>query len=268
MAGSDAPSLSGFRDGRALKVLLLARDLPRGTPRELEESASIAWDQMFERQEGMDVMEVARALTRAYVQKQGDQAGIDVRTASKERGADNAMKFKELLAAARVRVKNREGLPHDEASCVHICENYLGPYEEAVRDAAVGATYIPKSKRVAGGLIGQCAPIFDCPFVFGAHFLAMPSFCEPAAAGQRQLRGTASHSPKRNRQQFATFRRGDILVKNMEVCEEDDPSAMSVGGAPDKKAVVARVIYIPASSGSGGKANQAAMPQVAATVRA
>jgi len=50
--------------------------------------------------------------------------------ASKERGADNAMKFKELLAAARVRVKNREGMPH-EASCVHICENYLGPYEEA-----------------------------------------------------------------------------------------------------------------------------------------
>eukprot|EP00962_Isochrysis_galbana_P045602 scaffold18019_cov118-Isochrysis_galbana.AAC.6 len=45
-----------------------------------QESASIAWDQMFERQEGMDVMEVARALTRAYVQKQGDQAGIDVRT--------------------------------------------------------------------------------------------------------------------------------------------------------------------------------------------
>eukprot|EP00962_Isochrysis_galbana_P008789 scaffold2450_cov128-Isochrysis_galbana.AAC.2 len=44
-----------------------------------QESASIAWDQMFERQEGMDVMEVARALTRAYVQKQGDQA-IDVRT--------------------------------------------------------------------------------------------------------------------------------------------------------------------------------------------
>eukprot|EP00962_Isochrysis_galbana_P018602 scaffold5366_cov128-Isochrysis_galbana.AAC.2 len=108
---------------------------------------------MFERQEGMDVMEVARALTRAYVQKQGDQAGIDVRTvwnhthmaheindrmiivltrdqASKERGADNAMKFKELLAAARVRVKSREGMPH-EASCVHICENYLGPYEEA-----------------------------------------------------------------------------------------------------------------------------------------
>eukprot|EP00962_Isochrysis_galbana_P041791 scaffold15414_cov114-Isochrysis_galbana.AAC.9 len=38
MAGSDAPSLSGFRDGRALKVLLLARDLPRGTPRELEVS--------------------------------------------------------------------------------------------------------------------------------------------------------------------------------------------------------------------------------------
>eukprot|EP00962_Isochrysis_galbana_P057390 scaffold29743_cov129-Isochrysis_galbana.AAC.1 len=110
---------------------------------------------MFERQEGMDVMEVARALTRAYVQKQGDQAGIDVRTVwnhthmaheinnrmiivlttktkrlTKERGADNAMKFKELLAAARVRVKNREGMPH-EASCVHICENYLGPYEEA-----------------------------------------------------------------------------------------------------------------------------------------
>jgi len=28
----------------------------------------------------MDVMEVARALTRAYVQKQGDQAGIDVRS--------------------------------------------------------------------------------------------------------------------------------------------------------------------------------------------
>lgn len=124
-----------------------------------------------------------------------------------------------------------------------------------VRDAAVGATYIPKSKRVAGGLIGQCAPVFDCTFVFGAHFLAMPSFCEPAA-GQRQLRGTASHSPNRNRQQFATFRRGDILVKNMELCEEDDPSAMSVGGAPDKKAVVARVIYIPASSGSCGKAKQ------------
>eukprot|EP00962_Isochrysis_galbana_P037849 scaffold13313_cov126-Isochrysis_galbana.AAC.1 len=89
-----------------------------------QESASIAWDQMFERQEGMDVMEVARALTRAYVQKQGDQAGIDVRTvwnhthmaheindrmiivltrdqASKERGADNAMKFKELIACRR-----------------------------------------------------------------------------------------------------------------------------------------------------------------------
>eukprot|EP00962_Isochrysis_galbana_P030563 scaffold9920_cov122-Isochrysis_galbana.AAC.4 len=40
------------------------------------------------------------------------------------------MKFKELLAAARVRVKNREGMRH-EASCVHICESYLGPYEEA-----------------------------------------------------------------------------------------------------------------------------------------
>eukprot|EP00962_Isochrysis_galbana_P009023 scaffold2507_cov122-Isochrysis_galbana.AAC.14 len=40
MAGSDAPSLSGFREGRAFKVLLLARDLPlpRGTPRELEVS--------------------------------------------------------------------------------------------------------------------------------------------------------------------------------------------------------------------------------------
>eukprot|EP00962_Isochrysis_galbana_P043851 scaffold16831_cov127-Isochrysis_galbana.AAC.6 len=50
--------------------------------------------------------------------------------ASRERGADNAMKFKELLAVARVRVKNREGMPH-EASCVHICESYLGPYEEA-----------------------------------------------------------------------------------------------------------------------------------------
>eukprot|EP00962_Isochrysis_galbana_P056793 scaffold28924_cov146-Isochrysis_galbana.AAC.2 len=52
--------------------------------------------------------------------------------ASRERGADNAMKFKELPAAARVRVKNREGLSH-EASCVHICESYLylGPYEEA-----------------------------------------------------------------------------------------------------------------------------------------
>eukprot|EP00962_Isochrysis_galbana_P061920 scaffold47917_cov264-Isochrysis_galbana.AAC.1 len=47
--------------------------------------------------------------------------------ASRERGADNAIKFKELLAAARVRVQNREGMPH-EASCVHICESYLGPY--------------------------------------------------------------------------------------------------------------------------------------------
>eukprot|EP00962_Isochrysis_galbana_P061820 scaffold45548_cov309-Isochrysis_galbana.AAC.1 len=52
------------------------------------------------------------------------------------------MKFKELLAAARVRVKNREGMPRHEASCVHIRESYLGPYE----DEEARASLYKKSK--------------------------------------------------------------------------------------------------------------------------
>jgi hypothetical protein len=92
-----------------------------------QESASIAWDRMFERPEGVDSVEASKTLTRALVQRQGDKAGINVRTvwehanmahdindrflqvltndlASRARGLDNAMKFKELLAAARIRV--------------------------------------------------------------------------------------------------------------------------------------------------------------------
>jgi hypothetical protein len=44
-----------------------------------QESASIAWDRLRERQEGMDTLELSKMVTRAYVQKQGDQAGINVR---------------------------------------------------------------------------------------------------------------------------------------------------------------------------------------------
>jgi hypothetical protein len=118
-----------------------------------QESASIAWDRMFERPEGVDSVEASKTLTRAFVQRQGDKAGINVRTvwehanmahdindrfiqvltndlASRARGLDNSMKFKELLAAARIRVQNGEARPH-EASCVHICQNFLGPYEES-----------------------------------------------------------------------------------------------------------------------------------------
>jgi hypothetical protein len=46
-----------------------------------QESACIAWDRVRERQEGMDTLELSKMVTRAYVQKQGDQdqAGINVR---------------------------------------------------------------------------------------------------------------------------------------------------------------------------------------------
>jgi hypothetical protein len=121
-----------------------------------QESASIAWDRMFERTPGIDTVEVAKTLTRAYIQKQGDKAAINVRTvwdhahmaheinhrmitilsnylASAERGKDNARKFKELLATARVRVQNGDAKPQ-EASCVQLCQNYLGPYEESRAD--------------------------------------------------------------------------------------------------------------------------------------
>jgi hypothetical protein len=121
-----------------------------------QESASIAWDRMFERTPGIDTVEVAKTLTRAYIQKQGDKAAINVRTvwdhahmaheindrmitilsndlASAERGKDNARKFKELLATARVRVQNGDARPQ-EASCVQLCQNYLGPYEESRAD--------------------------------------------------------------------------------------------------------------------------------------
>jgi hypothetical protein len=99
------------------------------------------------------LIEASKTLTRAFVQRQRDKAGINVRTvwehanmahdindrfiqvltndlASRARGLDNAMKFKELLAAARIRVQNGEARPH-EASRDHICQNFLGPHEES-----------------------------------------------------------------------------------------------------------------------------------------
>lgn len=110
-------------------------------------------------------------------------------------------------------------------------------------DAAVTVTYTPKfggaNEAVAGALIGQRPSIFGCNFAFKAHYLAMPTFCEPPPAlGQRQLRGGATRTG-RNRLEFATFRCGDILEKNMEVME---------GGALDHEAVVACVVYVPAGA--------------------
>jgi hypothetical protein len=138
-----------------------------------QESASIALDRMFESPKGVDSVEASKTLTRAFVQRQGDKAGINVRTdwehanmahdinnrfihvltndlASRARGLDNAMKFKELLAAARIRVQNGEARPH-EASWVHISQNFLGPYEES-RASLYKKSQVPETSKQTQGV--------------------------------------------------------------------------------------------------------------------
>jgi hypothetical protein len=42
----------------------------------LPESSSIKWDHLKSRQEGIDCMQLAQMVTRAYLQKQGDLTGV------------------------------------------------------------------------------------------------------------------------------------------------------------------------------------------------
>jgi hypothetical protein len=116
-------------------------------------SSSIAWNRLLERQSGVDLLQLAKTLPRAYIQKQGDRAGIDMKTVwnaphmkhdinerfyqalgnnlqSSLRGLDNAMKYKELLCEANARAQCAKARPF-ESSCIYICQFNLAPHESS-----------------------------------------------------------------------------------------------------------------------------------------
>jgi hypothetical protein len=119
-------------------------------------SSSIAWNRLLERQPGVDLLQLAKTLTRAYIQKQGDRAGIDMNTVwnvphmkhdinecfyqvlgndlqISARGLYNAMKYKELLCEADTRAQCVGTRPF-ESSCIYICQFFLAPYESSRKD--------------------------------------------------------------------------------------------------------------------------------------
>jgi hypothetical protein len=119
-------------------------------------SSSIAWNRLLERQPSVDFLQLAKTLTRAYIEKQGDRAGIDMNIVwnaphmkhdinerfyqvrgndlqSSARSLDNAMKYKELLCEANTRAQCAGARPF-ESSCIHICQFFLAPYESSRKD--------------------------------------------------------------------------------------------------------------------------------------
>jgi hypothetical protein len=113
------------------------------------ESSFIKWDHPKSRPEGIDCMQLAQMVTRAYLQKQGDLMGVTMsnvnnlpaarreiaerydvsllKDSNKARGEENSMKFKEYVAFANVLVTH--GQPSYLASILHIAKFSLHPYE-------------------------------------------------------------------------------------------------------------------------------------------
>jgi hypothetical protein len=113
------------------------------------ESPSINWDHLKARPEGIDCMQLAKMVTRANLQKQGDLTGVTMSNVNnlpaarqqiaqrydvclfndsiKARGDENSMKFKEYVAFANVLVAH--GQPAYLASILHIAKFSLHPLE-------------------------------------------------------------------------------------------------------------------------------------------
>jgi hypothetical protein len=113
------------------------------------ESSSIKWDHLKSRPEGIDCMQLAEMVTRAYLQKQGDLTGVTMSNvnnlpaarqeiaerydicllndSNKAREEENSMKFKKYVAFANVLVAH--GQPSYLASILHIAKFSLHPYE-------------------------------------------------------------------------------------------------------------------------------------------
>jgi hypothetical protein len=112
------------------------------------ESSSIKWDHLKARPEGIDSMQLAQMVIRAYLQKQGDLTGVTMSNvnnlpaarqeiaerqyicllnhSNKARGEENSMKFKEYVALANVLVAH--GQPAYLASILHTAKFYLHPF--------------------------------------------------------------------------------------------------------------------------------------------
>jgi hypothetical protein len=113
------------------------------------ESSSIKWDHLKARPEGIDSMQLAQMVTRAYLLKQGDLTGVTMSNvnnlpaarqeiaerydvcilndSNKARAEENSMKFKEYVALANVLVAHSQ--PAYLASILHIAKFYLHPFE-------------------------------------------------------------------------------------------------------------------------------------------